>query len=75
MCRLKQELDLSSHALGLLKERIQGSESAQLAEALAATEAQLQEATAAAATAREQKAAMVAAAKVTAAFAESPAPL
>ena len=64
ICRLQQELDLKRHALSLLQDRIAGSESAQLAGAVAELEAQLQEATAAAEAARGKKAEMVAAAKV-----------
>ena len=39
--RLSQELELKRHALALLKERMAGSESAQLAEAVATLEAEL----------------------------------
>ena len=39
--RLSQELELKQHALALLKERMAGSESAQLAEAVGALEAEL----------------------------------
>ena len=64
MRRLVQDLELKQHALSLLQERVQGSESAQLAERVAALETQLQEATDAAGQARDRKAALVAAAKV-----------
>ena len=62
-CRLAGELELKRHALGLLKERVASSESAQLAEAIAASEAEAAEAEAAAKAARERKAAMAASAK------------
>ncbi|KAK9829006.1 hypothetical protein WJX72_003368 [[Myrmecia] bisecta] len=61
--RLSQELELKQHALGLLQERIRGSESAQLAEAVSTTEAEMAGASTAAEAARERKKAMVAAAK------------
>jgi len=61
--KLKQELELKQHSLELLRERIAGSESAQLAQAVAELEGQVQEAQAAAEAAREQKAAMVAEAR------------
>lgn len=64
MRRLTQELELKQHALALLQERIAGSESAQLAEAVAALEADLAAAKAAAAAAKERKAQMAASAKV-----------
>lgn len=62
-CRLAGQLELKRHALGLLKERVASSESAQLAEAIAASEAEAAEAEAAAKAARERKAAMAASAK------------
>lgn len=61
--RLAAELELKRHALGLLHERVAGSESAQLAEAVAASEAEAAEAAAAAQAARERKAAMATSAK------------
>ena len=61
--RLGGELELKRHALGLLKERVASSESAQLAGAIAASEAEAAEAEAAAKAARERKAAMAASAK------------
>lgn len=61
--RLSQELELKQHALKLLQERVQGSESAQLAERVTATEKLLQEANEAAATAKGNKEAMIATAK------------
>ncbi|KAK9836025.1 hypothetical protein WJX81_006911 [Elliptochloris bilobata] len=61
--RLAGELELKRHALGLLRERVAGSESAQLAEAVAASEAEAAEADSAAKAARERKAAMAASAK------------
>ena len=61
--RLTQELELKTHGLRLLQERVQGSESAQFAERVAALEQQLQEATQAQAEARSRKDAMVAEAK------------
>jgi len=63
-CRLKQEVDLKTHALSLLEERVRGSESAQLAERVASLTSQLEEASQGAQAAREQKASMVEAAKV-----------
>ena len=63
-CRLSQELDLKQHALALLTERMAGSESAQLAAAVAELEAELAGQEEAASKARETKAGMVAAAKV-----------
>lgn len=63
-CRLSQELELKQHSLKLLEERMAGSEAAQLAEAVAATQQELEEATAAVAAAQEKKKEMVAAAKV-----------
>lgn len=62
--RLQQELELQQHNLELLQSRMQGSECHQLAEALAATEAQLAAAQAEAAAAAEKKKEMVALAKV-----------
>lgn len=62
--RLAAELELKQHALGLLRERAAGSESAQLAAAVAASEAEAAEAATAAADARDRKAAMAASAKV-----------
>ena len=64
--RLTQELELKAHALSLLQERIAGSESAQLAEAVAALEADLAAAKDAAAAAKARKAQMAASAKVSA---------
>jgi structural maintenance of chromosome 2 len=61
--KLAREADLKEHALALLAEKVKGSESQQLAEALAACEAEAEEATAAAAAARQKKAEMVALAK------------
>lgn len=63
-CRLKQELELKQHALSLLEERIAGSESASLAAAAAATQAELDEATQAAAAARQRQADLATQAKV-----------
>lgn len=62
--RLTQELELKAHALSLLQERIAGSESAQLAEAVSALEADLAAAKDAAAAAKARKAEMAASAKV-----------
>lgn len=64
MCRLTRELDIKGTELRLLQERCAGSESAQLAEAAAASERELAEATAAAEGARRHKADMAASAKV-----------
>ncbi|BDA47769.1 Structural maintenance of chromosomes protein 2 [Coccomyxa sp. Obi] len=61
--KLTQELELKRHALGLLEERIAGSESAQLAAAVAAAEADLTAAKDAAAAAKARKAEMAASAK------------
>ncbi|EIE18219.1 RecF/RecN/SMC protein [Coccomyxa subellipsoidea C-169] len=61
--KLMQELELKAHALSLLQERIAGSESAQLAEAVAALEADLAAAKDAAAAAKARKAQMAASAK------------
>ena len=63
-CRLSQELDLKQHALALLKERMAGSESAQLAVAVAELEAELAGQEEAASKAKAAKAGMVATAKV-----------
>jgi hypothetical protein len=63
-CRLQQELELQQHSLQLLQGRMQGSEGHQLAEALAATEAQLAAAQQEAGAAEEKKKEMVALAKV-----------
>ena len=63
-CRLQQELEVKQHSLRLLQERIAGSESAQLADALAATQAELDEAKAAAAAAQQKKQEMHKAAQV-----------
>ena len=62
--RLKQELDVKQHGLGLLRQRIAGSESAQLAEAVKASEQELVEAKEAAAAAQQKRKDMVDAAKV-----------
>ncbi len=64
MRRLKQELDVKRIALDLLRGRVAGSETAQLAAAAAETEEKLGEARAAADAARDKKVAMAAAAKV-----------
>ena len=64
MCRLSQELELKQHALALLKERAAGSESAQLADSVAALEAELAGEEEAAHKAKQTKESMVAAAKV-----------
>ncbi len=66
--RQSAELELKRHALGLLRERVAGSESAQLAEAIAVGEAEAAEAAAAAEAARERKAAMAASAKARTAY-------
>ena len=63
-CRLSQELELKQHALALLKERMAGSESAQLADTVATLEAELAGEEEAAKTAKEAKESMVATAKV-----------
>lgn len=62
--RLRQELELKSHALALLEERERGSESAQIAAAVAAAEGNLAEAEQAAKDAKQKKADMVAKQKV-----------
>ena len=59
-----QELELKQHSLSLLEERARGSEAHQLAEAAAATQAELKQAQQAAQAARERKQELVAAAKV-----------
>jgi hypothetical protein len=64
VCRLQQELELQQHSLELLTARVQGSEGAQLAEAVAATEAALKAAEEEAAAAAGKKRDMVALAKV-----------
>ena len=56
---------MKQHSLKLLQQRISGSESAQMAEAVAATQAELQQAKAAAEAAKQKKADMIKAAKVT----------
>jgi hypothetical protein len=61
--RLSQERELKAHALGLLRERIAGSESAQLAAGVAALEADLDAARAAMAAAKKRKADAAASAK------------
>lgn len=61
--RLLQELEIKQHAFSLLQERVQGSESAQLAGRVAALESQLQEASQAAQAARDKKQGLIAAAK------------
>ena len=62
--RLKQEVEVKQHSLSLLKQRISGSESAQLADAVTATQGELGEAKEAAHTAQQKKADMLKAAKV-----------
>lgn len=62
--RLSQELELKQHSLALLEERARGSEAHQLAEAVAATEAELGEAKQASQDAKERKQELVQAAKV-----------
>lgn len=62
--RRQQEAELAAHSLGLLRERIAGSESAQLEVAVAALEAELGAAREAVATAEARKAEAAAAAKV-----------
>ena len=61
---MAQELELQQHALSLMRERVAGSQSAQLAAAVAALEAKLAAAQEAAVAARERKAEMAAIAKV-----------
>ena len=56
---------MKQHSLKLLQQRISSSESAQMADAVAATQAALQQAQAAADSAKEKKADMVKTAKVT----------
>lgn len=63
-CRLKQELELKQHALSLLQERIQNSESSQLAEAIKQAETESEAAQKDALDARDLKAAMIATAAV-----------
>lgn len=63
-CRLSQELELKQHALALLKERMAGSESAQLADTVATLEAELAGEEEAAKKAKEAKESMVTSAKV-----------
>ena len=62
--RLQREAELKAHALGLLCERIAGSESAQLAAAVAALESELEAARKAAAAAKKRKADAAASAEV-----------
>lgn len=62
--RLNAELEIRGTELQLLQDQARGSESAQLAEAVAATEQALEEAVAAAGGARQQKADMAASAQV-----------
>ncbi|KAL3152148.1 hypothetical protein ABBQ32_001245 [Trebouxia sp. C0010 RCD-2024] len=57
--RLRQEVEVKQHSLKLLRQRISSSESAQLAEALAATQADLDQAKAAAEAAKQKKADMI----------------
>ena len=61
---MAQELELQQHALSLMRERVAGSQSAQLAAAVATLEAKLAAAQEAAVAARERKAEMAAVAKV-----------
>ncbi|KAL0051178.1 hypothetical protein WJX82_003135 [Trebouxia sp. C0006] len=61
--RLKQELEVKQHSLRLLQQRISSSESAQMADAMAATQEELEQAKQAAHTAQQRKADMVTAAK------------
>ena len=56
---------MKQHSLKLLQQRISSSESAQMAEAVAATQAELEQARAAAQAAKQKKADMVKTAKVT----------
>ena len=62
--RLKQEVEVKQHSLKLLRQRVSGSESAQMAEAVAATQAELQQAKAAVEAAKQKKADMIKTAKV-----------
>lgn len=62
--RLKQEVEVKQHSLSLLKQRISSSESAQMADAVTATQGELGEAKEAAHTAQQKKADMLKAAKV-----------
>jgi len=55
---------VKQHSLSLLHQRISGSESSQLADAVAATQKELEEAKEAAAAAQQKKADMLKAAKV-----------
>lgn len=64
IARLKQEVEVKQHSLRLLQERISGSESAQLADAVAATQAELEQAKLAAEAAKQKKADMIKTAKV-----------
>lgn len=64
LCSLQQDLELQQHNLELLQNRMHGSESHQLAEALTATEAQLAAAQEEAAAAAQKKREMVELAKV-----------
>ncbi|DBA81803.1 hypothetical protein WJX77_004664 [Trebouxia sp. C0004] len=61
--RLKQELEVKQHSLSLLQQRISSSESAQMADAMAATLKELEQAKQAAHAAQQKKADMVTAAK------------
>ena len=63
-CRLERELDIRATELRLLQEQAKGSESAQLADTVAATETGLAAASAAAESARKHKADMANAAQV-----------
>ena len=63
--QLKQEVEVKQHSLKLLQQRISGSQSAQMAEAVAATQAELEQAQAAAQAAKQKKADMIKTAKVT----------
>lgn len=62
--RLKQEVEVKQHSFGLLQRRISGSESAQLADAVAATQQELEQAKAAVDAAQQKKTDMIKAAKV-----------
>lgn len=61
--KLRQELELKTHSLELLRSRVASSESAQLSHAVADLEAQVEEAQSAASVAQERKAALVEEAK------------
>ena len=63
-CRLSNALELAQHQLALLEERMKGSEAAQLADAVAATEREVAEAQQAVQGAQARKKEMAAAAKV-----------